>query len=265
MIAALALSLVSFQEPVYAGVDLRARNMPVRQALVHLGRQMNGDTFDVPGTIKGTVNAVFINLPYQSAVHRVLAQVGAGCKGVLGTRVIGANNKPIGHKVVEIGRIETPVSLQGTFEIRTALRELFKQVGRSYMINGNLQGQISSDSANEPFSSVLVKVLNQVSATYVMDGDIFDVRGTTQSVSAEMMGRTIDRFTATKERRWTALSRLARMGGMSLEIDPTVDIESRVTVDLSSSPFSLVLSEVAGPKAVIDSESGIVRIRLAMK
>lgn len=265
MIAALALSLALFQEPVYAGVDLRARNLPVRQALAQLGRQMNGDTFDVPATIKGNVNAVFINLPYQSAVHRVLAQVGAGCKGVLGTRVIGANNKPIGHKVIEMGRIETPVTLQGTFEIRTALRELFKQVGRSYVINGNLQGQVTSDSENEPFSSVLVKVLNQVSATYVMDGDIFDVRGTAQRVSAEMLGQTINRFTSTKERRWAALGRLARMGGMSLEIDPMVDVDSRVSIDMTSTPFSLLLSELAGPKAVVDTESGICRIRVAMK
>lgn len=260
MITAFALAL-AFQGPVYAGVDLRAKNLPIRQALGQLGRQQNGATFDVPANVKGNVDAIFINLPYQMAVNRVLAQVGAACKDVLGVRIINPNNnRLVGHKVEELGRIETPVTLKGQMEIRTALRQLFKQIDRSYTVEASLQGDVTLDIEQQPFSTVLNKILAQVAGVYVVEGDIYEIISTRNPLPSEGLGIQIQRFVSAKERRFDALRRLARTAGVTFEIDPGVELDQRVNIDMGSAPLSAVLPEVIGQKATFFIENGVCRI-----
>lgn len=259
MITAFALAL-ALQGPVYAGVDLRAKNLPIRQALAQLGRQQNNATFNVPANVKGNVDAIFVNLPYQMAVNRVLAQVGAACKDVLGVRIIGANNRPVGHVVEELGRIETPVTLKGDMEIRTALRNLFKQVDRSYTVESTVQGDVRVDADAQPFSTVLNKTLAQVASIYVVESDIYEIVSTRQPLPPEGLSIQIQRFVSAKERRYDALRRLARTAGVTFEIDPGVELDQRVNIDLGSAPLSTVLPEVLGPKATFFVENGVCRI-----
>ena len=60
-------------------------------------------------------------------------------------------------------------------DVRDALRTLFKNVGVSYQIAQDVQGQITLNLKNVPFRTALESVLKQVDATYRIDGGVYNI------------------------------------------------------------------------------------------
>ena len=60
-------------------------------------------------------------------------------------------------------------------DIRDALRALFKNVGISYVIAPDVQGQISVSLKDVPFETALQNILKQVDATYRVEGGVYSI------------------------------------------------------------------------------------------
>jgi type II secretory pathway component GspD/PulD (secretin) len=60
-------------------------------------------------------------------------------------------------------------------DIRDALKIIFKHVGYSYSVDPAVQGTIVVHIENKPFETVLRNVLNQVDATYRIEGGIYNI------------------------------------------------------------------------------------------
>ena len=60
-------------------------------------------------------------------------------------------------------------------DIRDALKIIFKHVGYSYSVDPAVQGTIVIHIEKKPFETVLRNVLNQVEATYRIEGGIYNI------------------------------------------------------------------------------------------
>lgn len=60
-------------------------------------------------------------------------------------------------------------------DIRDALKIIFKHVGYSYSVDPQVQGTIVIHIESKPFETVLRNVLNQVNATYRIEGGIYNI------------------------------------------------------------------------------------------
>jgi hypothetical protein len=60
-------------------------------------------------------------------------------------------------------------------DIRDALKIIFKHVGYSYSVDPGVQGTIVIHIEKKPFETVLRNVLNQVEATYRIEGGIYNI------------------------------------------------------------------------------------------
>ncbi|MEX2243803.1 MAG: hypothetical protein WD716_08165, partial [Fimbriimonadaceae bacterium] len=60
-------------------------------------------------------------------------------------------------------------------DIRDALLIIFKHAGYSYSVENGVQGTVTVHLVNQPFESVLRNVLNQVGATYRIEGGIYNI------------------------------------------------------------------------------------------
>ena len=58
-------------------------------------------------------------------------------------------------------------------DIRDALKVLFRHVGASYSVDPEVQGTVTASLENVPFETALRNLLNQVRATYRLEGGIF--------------------------------------------------------------------------------------------
>ena len=58
-------------------------------------------------------------------------------------------------------------------DIRDALKILFKQVGAQYSVSQEVQGTVTAYLSNVPFETALRNLLNQVNATYRIEGGIY--------------------------------------------------------------------------------------------
>ncbi len=58
-------------------------------------------------------------------------------------------------------------------DVRDALKIIFKQVGANYSIAPEVQGTVTVSLKDVPFETVLRNVLNQVNATYRVEGGIY--------------------------------------------------------------------------------------------
>ncbi len=60
-------------------------------------------------------------------------------------------------------------------DIRDAIKLLFKQVDGQYTISNEVQGTITANFKNVPFQTALRGILNQVNATYRIEGGIYNI------------------------------------------------------------------------------------------
>ncbi|HVL50889.1 MAG TPA: hypothetical protein VM754_05245, partial [Actinomycetota bacterium] len=72
------------------------------------------------------------------------------------------------------GRIIPSLELEQA-DVRDALKILFRNVGVSYTIAPDVQGTVTVSLKNVPFSTALQNVLNQVNATYRVEGGIYSI------------------------------------------------------------------------------------------
>src|SRR5580658_6136357 len=71
-------------------------------------------------------------------------------------------------------------------DVREALQALFKDVGVSYSIAPEVQGQVTVSLRNVAFSTALQNILRQVDATYRIDAGVYQI------VKREETGGTAD-------------------------------------------------------------------------
>ncbi|MBL8086723.1 MAG: hypothetical protein JNM85_01475 [Chthonomonas sp.] len=94
--------------------------------------------------------------------------------GVLSTILIGAPIK--GTAQIDPANVSVPALELQQADVRDALRLLFKQVGIPYSINSDVQGEVTiSITSPTPFETVLRNILNQVNATYRVEGGIYTI------------------------------------------------------------------------------------------
>lgn len=245
----------------YVGVDLRATNTPVRQALVILGRQVQGERFDVQREIQGNINAWFINLPYGKAMDRVLSQAAA-----VHTTLSAAKpdpkrpNAPLPttRKVILSPTTADKVTIDvRDTDIRTALRAVFRQTGSSYTVAADLQGEITITTAAEPLNTALARALTPIRGAFIVEGGVYMCTSTVNAVTPATLERRPFSFSATKERRQDALSRFARQAHITLELEGNVNVGERVTLKSEGQSVAEVLRAILGPKHRFDlRESG---------
>ena len=60
-------------------------------------------------------------------------------------------------------------------DIRDALKVLFRPVGASYSVAPEVQGLVTANLTNVPFETALRNLLNQVNATYRIEGGIYNI------------------------------------------------------------------------------------------
>lgn len=60
-------------------------------------------------------------------------------------------------------------------DVRDALKIIFRFAGASYIVAADVQGTVNIDITNQPFETVLRAVLNQVDATWVNEGGIYNI------------------------------------------------------------------------------------------
>jgi hypothetical protein len=73
-------------------------------------------------------------------------------------------------KTIRIQRLELDQA-----DIRDALRVLFNQVGVSYVIAPEVQGTVSASLNDVPFETALRNLLDQVRATYRIEGGVYQI------------------------------------------------------------------------------------------
>ena len=60
-------------------------------------------------------------------------------------------------------------------DIRDALKILFKNVGVSYVVAADVQGNVTVSLHNIPFETALQNILKQVDATYRIEGGVYSI------------------------------------------------------------------------------------------
>lgn len=60
-------------------------------------------------------------------------------------------------------------------DIRDALKVLFRAVGANYSVAPEVQGLVTANLTNVPFETALRNLLNQVNATYRIEGGIYNI------------------------------------------------------------------------------------------
>lgn len=60
-------------------------------------------------------------------------------------------------------------------DVRDALRELFRRVNVDYTVASDVQGTVTTRLTNQTFETVLRNILNQVDATYRVEGGVYTI------------------------------------------------------------------------------------------
>lgn len=248
--------------PEYVGVDLRASNMPIRQALSAIGRQVPNVRFDVAREVQGNINAWFINLPYDKALGRLSGQAGAQFTTLLEAKPDpkrpNANMATIQKVVVWPTYTEKITFHSQDFDIRRCLRTIFGQTKHSYTVDVNLRGNVTVKCEDEGLISALSKTLAPVGGAFRIEGGIFNFYSTLNPTSDEAMQRRPISLAADKERRQTLLSRFARQAGITLELEGSVNLGDRVTFKSEGQSVAEVLRAILGNKHRFFLREGVV-------
>jgi hypothetical protein len=101
----------------------------------------------------------------QKAVSAVLGLVVLGSLSVAPVSGIAQNQD---EKIIESLDLDQA-------DVRDALKIIFKHVGYSYSVDPAVQGTIVIHIEKKPFETVLRNVLNQVEATYRIEGGIYNI------------------------------------------------------------------------------------------
>ena len=80
------------------------------------------------------------------------------------------------------------LNLEGA-NIHDALRMLFKVVAVPYTVDSNVQGSVTVKLENQPFETVLRNLLNQIGATYRVQGGVYEIVMRPSSTTPREYGR----------------------------------------------------------------------------
>lgn len=249
----------------FIGVDLRAANTPVRQALANIARQVPNVRFDVARDVQGNVSTWFINLPYDKALDRVAGQVGAEMAALQETKPDpkrpNANLASI-QKVNAIPALAQKVTVEfAGDDIRDCLRRLFRIVDKSYTIEVALRGATTAKCDQDPFNTALAKTLAPVRGYFRVEGGIYVILSTTNAIDESLLQRRPISFSAEKERRLQALSRFARQAGITIELEGNVNVGDRVTLKSEGQSISEVLRAILGKQSTFAISDGALVVR----
>lgn len=246
----------------FIGVNLRAKEMPVRRALAEIGKQMGGERFDVAKEIQGNVNASFINLPYNLAIDRIATQVGAQNLTLTAPKMDpkkAGTMTPVIRKITALPTYQEKVNLDlKDANIRDGLRTLFRQTDHSYTIAVELNGITSVKAINEPLLPAVAKLLAPVRGRFIIEGGVFCFFSGANPIYDQTLQTGSSDFIATKERRLDALSRFAKRAMISVELEGNVALGDRFTATIEKKNMAETLTTILGPKNVYRIENGIL-------
>ncbi len=175
LIATIAPSQASAQDdPSQKVLSLDYQDAPVRDVLRAMFRSVSV-SFTVAQEVQGPINVSLKNVTFEVALDNVLRQVNATYRVESGVYNILLRPLP---EETDLSDDRSPIISSLIFEdsdVREAIRALFKQVSKHYVMAADVQGVVNANLARVPLPLALDVLLGQVDSTYRIQGGVYEI------------------------------------------------------------------------------------------
>lgn len=237
------------------GIDVWANAKPVNDVLKSISSSMGHMRLArTDFQLRGNVTAKLINVPPSYAVDRVV--------GPLGGKVV--HNEASNYLVIDDGYRSMTDSILpdrkmfmdvADADVRQVLRIFFKEVDKSYTVDGKIEGKVTLAVKNVDANEVLAAILEQVDGTVRYEGGIANIlhaypAWTPYRHWSSNLQAPVRYFLAGAQTRQEALSKFARATNTAYVLSSDTELSESISLLVQDETVESALKQILGPKYV---------------